>query len=150
MEQHARKYRTWLAASLWGAMLLAPQVAKPAEAPSQVQVARRFLLAVLAGHLGAAYRLLAPEAKVQWSTKQFAAAAQPLYAEGQRRGPTIDLYKFGFRIGDVDTQPFCAFMFRSDSTAAKPQVQLDVTFGSQQARLVQGFSLIRLAADSAR
>ncbi|GAB3836727.1 hypothetical protein GCM10028821_35680 [Hymenobacter jeollabukensis] len=113
-----------------------------AEAPSQVQVARRFLLAVLAGHRAAAYRLLAPETQARLSPDGFAAAAQPLYAEGQRRGATIDLYKFGVRIGDTDSQPFCAFMFRSDTAATRPEVQLDVTFGSDAARQVQGFGLV--------
>ncbi|RAK66796.1 hypothetical protein [Hymenobacter edaphi] len=133
-----------------GLCLLARPASPAAEAPSQVQVARRFLLAVLAGHRAAAYRLLAPETQARVSADSFAVAVRPLYAEGQRRGTTIDLYKFGFRIGDTDTQPFCAFMFRSDTTAARPQVQLDVTFGSNAARRVQGFGLLQPEAAPAR
>lgn len=118
--------------------------------PSQIQVARQFLLAVLGGQTQAAYRLLTPAAQARLPADRFAAAVQPLYAEGQQRGPTIDLYKFGLRLGDVDTQAFCTFMFRSDTAATAPQVQLDVTFETQEARQIQDFGLVRPAAPPAR
>ncbi|SHK31212.1 hypothetical protein SAMN02746009_00693 [Hymenobacter psychrotolerans DSM 18569] len=111
--------------------------------PSQVQVARQFLLAVLAGNYSAAYGFLAPEISAAVPLARFQAAAEPLYRQGQQRQRTIDLYKLGYRISDnATTRSFVAFMFRSDTLAARPQVQLDVTFRDSTARQILSFGLV--------
>lgn len=139
--------KRWITSSAWrrtAALVLALLLAVPAVArPSQVQVARRFLLAVLHGEYTAAYQLLAPEAQASFTAKSFRAAAQPLREQGQRRGPAIDLYKLGYRIGDTnDVTNFYSFMFKSDTLARLPVVQLDVTFRDSTATGILGFGLI--------
>ncbi|MBD2714459.1 hypothetical protein KBK19_05390 [Microvirga sp. STR05] len=111
--------------------------------PSQVQVARQFLLAVLAGNYPAAYAFLAPEVSAAVPLARFQAAAEPLHQQGRQHQPTIDLYKLGYRISDNNTtRPFVAFKFRSDTLLPRPQVQLDVTFRDSTARQILGFGLI--------
>jgi hypothetical protein len=111
--------------------------------PSQVQVARQFLLAVLRGEYAAAYQLLTPETQASLTARQFRAAVQPLRAQAQRHGQPIDLYKLGYRIGELnDVRSFYSFMFKSDTLAARPQVQLDVTFRDSTATRILTFGLI--------
>ncbi|MBO0357181.1 hypothetical protein J0X19_04440 [Hymenobacter sp. BT186] len=113
--------------------------------PTQIQVARRFLLAVLHGEFQAAHGMLAPEVGRALAPTQFRAAAMPLYQQGQHFGPTIDLYKLGFRLRDQQaTQSFVAFTFKADTLAARPEVQLDVTFRDSTARQILSFALIPL------
>ncbi|WBA40545.1 hypothetical protein [Hymenobacter canadensis] len=123
-----------------------PAVAvKPVAISSQIQVARQFLLAVLAGNYPAAYALLAPEVSRNVPLARFQTTAEPLYRQGQRYQPTIDLYKLGFRISaDNSTRAFVAFMFRSDTLAPRPHLQLDVTFRDTIARQVLSFGLVPL------
>jgi hypothetical protein len=117
----------------------------PVAVASQIQVARQFLLAVLAGNYPAAYALLAPEVSQHVPLAQFRATAEPLYQQGQRYQPTIDLYKLGFRISDNQTtRAFVAFMFRSDTLQPRPQVQLDVMFRDTTARQILSFGLVPL------
>ncbi|MBC6697009.1 hypothetical protein [Hymenobacter sp. BT190] len=125
----------------------APVVAWPVSpvVSSQIQVARQFLLAVLEGNYPAAYTLLAPEVSQHIPLARFQATAAPLYQQGQRYQPTIDLYKLGFRISaDNTTRTFVAFLFRSDTLAARPHLQLDVTFRDTTARQVLSFGLVPL------
>jgi hypothetical protein len=113
--------------------------------PTQIQVARRFLLAVLRGEFQAAHGMLAPEVGKALAPAQFRAAAMPIYRQGQHFGPTIDLYKLGFRLRDQQaTQSFVAFMFKADTLAARPQAQLDVTFRDSTARQILSFGLVPL------
>jgi len=121
-------------------LLLAP----PAVArPSQVQVARQFLLAILRADYAQAYQLLAPEVSAAVSPARFRAAARPLYEKGQQFRPSIDLYKLGLRIGEAnDVRSFYSFMFKSDTLAPRPQVQLDVTFRDSTATRILSFGLI--------
>lgn len=125
-------------------LLLLLWVAAPAVArPSQVQVARQFLLAVLRSDYKAAFQLLAPETQATLTARQFRAAAQPLLAQGKQRGQPIDLYKLGYRIGEnSDVRSFYSFMFKSDTLARQPQVQLDVTFRDSTAKRILSFGLI--------
>ncbi len=137
-------------AALLATLLLLSAVPLTARAPqrpaqSQIQVARQFLLAVLAGNYPVAYSLLAPEVSQHVPLARFQATAQLLYQQGQRHQPTIDLYKLGFRISaDNTTRSFVAFMFRSDTLAPRPQMQLDVTFRDSTARRILGFGLVPL------
>lgn len=131
--------RRWLV--LLGAVLCltAPALARP----SQVQVARQFLLAILSGEYPAAYALLAPEAQAGMSAKQFKEAVQPLRAQAKRRGQPFDLYKLGYRISETnEIRSFYSFMFKSDTLAGKPEVQLDVTFQDSTAARILTFGLI--------
>lgn len=126
-------------------MLLAASAGIPAHSkpPSQIQVARQFLLAVLGGDYPAAYALLAPEIQAAVPLARFRSVAQSLHQQGQRRGPAIDLYKLGFRLRDHQTpQSFVAFSFKSDTLAARPEVHLDVTFRDSAARQVLSFGLV--------
>lgn len=120
-------------------LLAVPAVARP----SQVQVARQFLLAVLRGEYKVAYALLAPEAQTTMTARQFRVAVQPLIAQSQQRGRPIDLYKLGYRIGEAnDVRSFYSFMFKSDTLARLPQVQLDVVFRDSTATRILSFGLI--------
>jgi hypothetical protein len=113
--------------------------------PTQIQVARQFLLAVLRGEFQAAQGMLAPEVGVALTRDRFRTAALPLYQRGQQVGPAIDLYKLGFRLRDGQVpQAFVAFMFKADTLAARPEVQLDVTFRDSTARQILSFGLIPL------
>jgi hypothetical protein len=126
-----------------GLLLLLWLPASAARRPSQIQVARQFLLAVLRADYPAAYQLLAPEVSAAVTPARFRAAAQPLYEQGQRRQPAIDLYKLGLRISEQnDVRNFYSFTFRSDTLAPKPEVQLDVTFRDSTATRILSFGLI--------
>lgn len=119
----------------------------PAPRITQIQAARQFLLAVLRGEFDTAHRMLAPEVGSALTPVRFRAVAQPLYEQGRRFGPAIDLYKLGFRLRDGQSpQPFVAFMFKADTISLRPKVQLDVTFRDSTARQVLSFGLIPLAA----
>ncbi|TGE21934.1 hypothetical protein E5K00_16890 [Hymenobacter aquaticus] len=133
---------SWRRTGLLLAVLLLLAVPGSAR-PSQVQVARQFLLAVLRGDYTAAYQLLAPEAQATLKADGFRAAARPLYEQGQRRGTPFDLYKLGYRIDEANTvRNFYSFMFKSDTLAARPVVQLDVTFRDSTATRILTFGLI--------
>lgn len=119
----------------------------PAPRPTQIQAARQFLLTLLRGEFEAAHRMLAPEVGSALTPARFRAVAQPLYEQGRRFGPAIDLYKLGFRLRDGQSpQAFVAFMFKADTLTARPKVQLDVTFRDSTARQVLSFGLIPLVA----
>ena len=123
-------------ASSWGGWASPP-------APTQAQVARRFLLEILRADYPAAYRRLAPEVRQALPPAAFAAAAQPLARQGQVRGPAIELYQIGAWLG-TPPQPnrwFCRFSFASDSARRPPPVLLEVTFRDTAARAVLGFRL---------
>lgn len=112
---------------------------------SQVQVARHFLLELLAGNWDDAYQRLSPETRQQLSAPAFRAAAQPVITHALTYGPVIDLYKLGYRLREEQAaQPFVAFSYRADSLRPGPHVQLDVTFQDSAARTVQHFSIVRL------
>jgi hypothetical protein len=123
-------------------LVLGPTVAV-AGPPSQMQVARQFLLAVLRADYAAAYGLLAPEVTQAVSRQQFQAAAQSLHQAGQHYQPAFELYKFGLRVGEgEDVRRFYAFTFKADTLAATPHVQLDVSFRDSAATRVLFFGLI--------
>lgn len=110
---------------------------------SQVQVSRRFLLAVLHGQDKQAYALLAPEAAQALPWAQFKAAVRPLHEQGRRFGPAISLYKLGIRISEgQQARRFYDFSFKSDSLRVRPQVLLDVTFQDSTTTRILGFGLI--------
>lgn len=142
------------AARLAGALLLllaglAPALPHPPRQlrPTQAQVARRFLVEVLAADYPAAYRRLAPEVRAAVPTATFEAAARPLWQQGQARGATIELYQIGTRLGNGRraSQWFCRFAFASDSARPQhpPPVLLEVSFRDTTARAVLGFGLRR-------
>ena len=114
-------------------------------APTQAQVARRFLLEVLRADYRAAYPRLAPEVRAGVGLPAFAAAARPLWQQGRARGPRIELYQVGVRLGDGRTPGrwFCRFAFARDSARRPPPVLLEVTFRDTAARAVLGFGLRR-------
>ncbi|RZK13327.1 MAG: hypothetical protein EOO56_27410, partial [Hymenobacter sp.] len=58
-------------------------------APTQAQVAYRFLTEVLRADHAAAYRRLAPEVRATLPQSAFAAAARPLRQQREQRGQTI-------------------------------------------------------------
>ncbi|MGY2131372.1 hypothetical protein ACW9KT_04060 [Hymenobacter sp. HD11105] len=111
--------------------------------PSQIQVSRQFLLAVLRGDNAAAYKLLAPEISKTVSKKQFKEAVRPLYQQGRDFGQPIELYKLGLRLGEEATQRyFYAFTFKSDTLQTRPRVMLDVTFRDTTATRILSFGMI--------
>lgn len=140
----------WLLVMVMVGILLASRplgAAPSAPRPTQIQAARQFLLAVLRGEFEIAHRMLAPEVGSALTPARFRAVAQPLYEQGRQYGPAIDLYKLGFRLRDGQVpQSFVAFMFKADTLAARPKMQLDVTFRDSTARQVLSFGLIPLAA----
>ena len=115
--------------------------------PTQAQVARRFLVEVLAADYPAAYRRLAPEVRAAVPVATFEAAARPLWQQGQARGAAIELYQLGTRLGDGRraSQWFCRFAFATDSAQPRrpPPVLLEVSFRDTTARAVLGFELRR-------
>ncbi len=113
--------------------------------PTQAQVARRFLGEVLRADYPAAYRRLAPEVRAGVPLAAFGMAARPLWQQGQARGPAIELYQVGTRLGTgrAGSQWFCRFTFASDSARRPPPVLLEVTFRDTTARAVLGFGLRR-------
>jgi hypothetical protein len=125
--------------------LLSAAVPRQQVKNSQVQVARQFLLAVLAGNWEAAHQWLSPTTQQQLPLPAFRAATQPLIDQARTYGPVIDLYKLGYRLRENDQmQPFVGFSYRADSLRPGPHVQLDVTFADSTARHIQTFGLIRL------
>jgi hypothetical protein len=114
--------------------------AQPA-APTQAQVAYRFLSEVLRADYPTAYRRLAPEVQRALTSAAFTAAAQPLQQLGQQRGPEIRLYKLGTRLGGRGKpgQWFYSFSFAKDSLLKPPLVLLEITFRDTTARQVLGF-----------
>jgi hypothetical protein len=136
----------------WGAALLAlaglaARAGGHYSPPTQAQVARRFLVEVLAADYPAAYRRLAPEVRAAVPVATFGAAARPLWQQGQARGTAIELYQIGTRLGTGRraSQWFCRFSFASDSAQPRrpPPVLLEVTFRDTTARAVLGFGLRR-------
>ena len=113
--------------------------------PTQPQVARQFLAAILRADYPSAYRRLAPEVRAAVPPPAFAAAARPLWQQGQASGPAIELYQVGARLGGAGarSQWFCRFSFARDSARHPPPVLLEVTFRDTAARVVLGFGLRR-------
>jgi hypothetical protein len=140
---HPGKWRiSWAFVALLA--LAAGLHAQPA-APTQPQVARRFLLEILRAEYPAAYRRLAPEVRAAVPLPAFEAAARPLWQQGQARGPAIELYQIGARLGGAGrpNQWFCRFTFASDSARRPQPVLLEVIFRDTTARAVLGFGLRR-------
>jgi hypothetical protein len=135
----------WLAGILLVLTGLAMGAQASAPAPTQPQVARRFLLEILRAEYPAAYRRLAPEVRAAVTLPAFEAAARPLWQQGQTRGPAIELYQIGARLGGAGrpNQWFCRFTFASDSARRPPPVLLEVMFRDTTARAVLGFGLRR-------
>jgi hypothetical protein len=131
---------TSLGAALLGA---ATSVGFQSAAPTQAQVARRFLTEVLHDDYSAAYRRLAPEVRTKLRPAAFAAATQPLQHLGRQRGQTVELYKLGTWLaeGGEHGQWFYRFSFASDSARRPPPVLLEVTFRDTTARQVLGFGI---------
>ena len=123
----------------------APTVPPPAN--SQVQVSRQFLGALLRGNYSAAYGQLAPEVRRSLSVTHFRQLAQPVAAQGKRRGPAVELYKIGMRLDEVGKggQPFVAWAWAADSASERrvPPQWLEVRFRDAAARQVSGFSARR-------
>lgn len=113
----------------------------PARRPTQVQVARQFLLALLRGDYPQAYVRLAPEVRRSVSSAKFRELARPLYLRGRRRGTDIELYKLGYRLLGNQSRGFVAFSFPADSLLRHPPEWLEVTFRDTASRQVLGFGL---------
>ena len=118
----------------------------PPRMNSQVQVARQFLLEVLAQNFSRAYPLLAPDMRGKVSLTEFERQAQPFVALGTRRGTDLELYKLGARLpaaAGQQTEFFVAFAWAADSASAHrlPAEWLEVTFPDTVARQVMGFRL---------
>jgi hypothetical protein len=112
-------------------------------APTQAQVARRFLREVVQGQYAPAYARLAPEVRATLRPTAFAAAAQLLQQLGQQRGQEIELYKLGTRLSGRGKpgQWFYSFSFAKDSLLKPPPVLLEVTFRDTTTRQVLGFRI---------
>lgn len=105
---------------------------------SQVQVARRFWLAVLRHDDRTAYAALAADVRQATPLPAFRRVAARIRA--QQRGRAIELYKLGFRLEDDGrARPFVAFRYAADSAQAQPRQWLDVTFRDTAARAVWRF-----------
>lgn len=143
MHYLTRQLRAFLLISLLlacGGLLVA---ANPPKKTSQVQLTRKFLLAVLQGKYRDAYPMLAPDTRQRLTTTQFRTDSRVLYEQGKRFGPRITLYKLGFRFGDDQkAHPFYQFHFASDTLRPKPQVLLDVSFRDSAATQVLTFGLV--------
>ncbi len=115
---------------------------RPPRRPSQGQAAGQFLRAVLRADYTTAYGRLAPEVRRGVSLPRFTTAAYPLWKSGQRRGPQIELYKLGVRLGNGGSaRLFYAFSFVRDSATNPPPIVLEVVFRDTAARAVLGFAL---------
>jgi hypothetical protein len=112
-------------------------------APTQAQVARRFLSEILRAEYPAAYRRLAPEVRARLPLGAFLAAAQPLQKLSQQRGQAIELYKLGTRLGAGGGRGrwFYSFSFANDSLQKPPPVLLEATFRDTTTRQVLGFGV---------
>ena len=131
----SRSYWPLLAAFAVGATWQAPP------APTQAQVAYRFLGEVLRADYPAAYRRLAPEVRATRRPAAFAQAAQPLWQLGQQRGQAIELYTLGTHLSERGGREpwFYRFSFTQDSLQKPPPVLLEVTFRDTVTRQVLGF-----------
>ncbi|MFD2787789.1 hypothetical protein [Hymenobacter rubripertinctus] len=138
-------YLTGSSALPAAAQLLEPPLPKP---PSQVQVARQFLLAVLAGNWEAAYEWLSPATRQTLPMAAFRTATLPLLAHTRHYGPAIDLYKLGYRLREGQpVQPFVAFTYRADTLGPGPHLQLDIAFPDSATRQIQEFRVIQLVRE---
>ena len=124
----------------WALMLgVGPETAAPPR-NSQVQVGRRFWLAVLRHDDRAAYGLLAAEVRRTLPLAGFRARAGRVRAAAH--GREIELYKLGFRLEDDGrARPFVAFAFVADSAVQGRRAWLDVTFRDTAARAVWRFGV---------
>jgi hypothetical protein len=123
------------------ALGLAAGFGPPRAQPTQAQVARQFLVEILAESYPVAYRRLAPEVRAALPLPAFASAARPLWQQGQAHGPAIEFYQIGARLGSGlrPGQWFCRFAFTQDSSRRPPPVLLEVTFRDTTTRQVLGF-----------
>ena len=114
-------------------------------APTQAQVAYRFLTEVLRADYPAAYRRLAPEVRATLPQLAFTATAQPLEQLRKQRGRAIELYTFGTHLSERGGgEPwFYRFSFAQDSVQKPPPVLLEVTFRDTTTRQVLGFRVRR-------
>jgi hypothetical protein len=110
-------------------------------APTQAQVAYRFLSEVGRADYSAAYRRLAPEVRATLPRATFATAARPLRQLSKQRGRAIELYTFGTHLSERGgSEPwFYRFSFAKDSLQKPPSVLLEVTFRDTTTRQVLGF-----------
>lgn len=116
---------------------------QPSPRPTQPQVARRFLLEVLAADYQAAHHRLTPATRAALPLPAFARAVWPLWKQGQAHGQVIELYQVGAWLGTPPqpTEWFCRFRFAADSLAPLPRPLFEVTFRDTASRQVQGFRL---------
>jgi hypothetical protein len=114
-------------------------------APTQAQVAYRFLTEVLRADYPAAYGRMAPEVRAGLPPAAFATAARPLRQVGKQRGRGIELYIFGTHLTEHGTgEPwFYRFSLAKDSLQKPPPVLLEVTFRDTTTRQVLGFRVRR-------
>ena len=111
-------------------------------APTQAQVAYRFLSEVLRADYRAAYHRLAPEVRATLPPAAFATAARPLRQLGQQRGRAIELYTFGTHLSERGSEPwFYRFSLTQDSLQKPPPALLEVTFRDTTTRQVLGFRI---------
>jgi hypothetical protein len=110
-------------------------------APTQAQVAYRFLTEVQRADYPAAYRRMAPEVRATLPQAAFTTAARPLQKLGKQRGRAIELYTFGTHLSERGgSEPwFYRFSFDKDSLQKPPPVLLEVTFRDTTTRQVLGF-----------
>ncbi len=136
---------SWVLSLLLVLLVALPSPAARPPGVSQVQVARRFLLAVIQHKWKEAYRYLTPVARQQQSEKQFRKAVQLLADPACTYGPVLDLYKLGYRLREAAApEPFVVFTYRADTLQPRPHVQLDVTFRDSTARQIQSFRLVKI------
>jgi hypothetical protein len=108
---------------------------------SQVQVARRFWLAVLRHDDRAAYAFLASDVRRTMPSAVFRQRAGLVRAAAH--GHAIELYKLGFRLEDDGrARPFVAFSYAADSALPGKRQGLDVTFRDTAARAVWRFEWV--------
>ncbi len=124
----------WLVLSVWVLTL------GPPPRNSQVQVGRRFWLAVLRHDDRAAYALLTPDVRHALPLAAFRHRAGLVRAAAH--GRNIELYKLGFRLEDDGrARPFVAFTYAADSALLGKRRGLDVTFRDTAARAVWQFGV---------
>ena len=129
-----------LVLSAWALLLSVGQETAAPSRNSQVQVGRRFWLAVLRHDDRAAYVLLTPEVRRALPLAAFRARAGQVRAAAH--GRAIELYKLGFRLEDDGrARPFVAFAFAADSAVRGQRAWLDVTFRDTAARAVWRFGV---------
>ncbi len=113
----------------------------PPAAPTQAQVARRFLGEILRADYPAAYHRLVPEMRATLQLAAFAQTAQQLQQLGQQRGRAVELYTLGTHLSERGGHEpwFYRFSFANDSLQKPPPVLLEVTFRDTTTRQVLGF-----------